>query len=483
MGRKIIRLLNLVYLAGAAVSVVGVCTQPLVGVNVSATISGKAIGSLLSQDESSSEETPGTKGFYTFREEGKSGFDLSEYLDTEDLENLPNITIPVNIEVPISAAFKLDDPTYLQKQIFDKETGTLHTAIYNSAASVEKDFEDLIVVVGSKVAASMASQTLVEEIEKLDLGITISKEQEEIINQGVEKVVNNILESLTGDSEGITTSKFVDTLLNGNEQGEGGILETIEELNLPGLDKETIEQEITPEVVQDVVEQAMQAIPGLAQENEDGELVINNIDEAISSLLDYLMGNKQEEEKEEEETPQEKAFVKREASEGSQTAKKITELIEGYIPENVWKFDLSLNGLTPYILLGVVVLAAFPWAIFALVTLIRTLRKKKCWTKPWIIFFFAFTELILGAVLTLGLKFAIEPLKTLMFKSIPETSGISITSLLSDFSLGIKTTAFIPSIVYLAMIPFTIVYMIFCHKTKKEYKQEKKDKKAEKKAA
>ena len=149
--------------------------------------------------------------------------------------------------------------------------------------------------------------------------------------------------------------------------------------------------------------------------------------------------------------------------------------VTGMIPTDM----LSLGGFAGYGMLGLVVLAALPWLLFALVTLIRTLRPKKCWTKVWIVFFFAFLELILGAVLTIGLKVAFPMLKPTLLGLIANGDS-TFTSLLGGLNLSIQFGCYWASLVYIAMIPLTIIYMIIAHGPKKEFKEFKKQKKAEK---
>ena len=70
--------------------------------------------------------------------------------------------------------------------------------------------------------------------------------------------------------------------------------------------------------------------------------------------------------------------------------------------------------------------------------------------------------------------------KILEVISLPEDSP---AALLNNASLSVQTSSFIPSILYLVMIPLTIVYIILAHRVKKQHKIEKKERKAAKKAA
>lgn len=169
---------------------------------------------------------------------------------------------------------------------------------------------------------------------------------------------------------------------------------------------------------------------------------------------------------------------------------KVKEMIDEFVTPLLDKLPLDeitdinldkmigMENATLYIYLGITLLAALPWLLFALVTIIRTIRKRKCWTKPWIVFFFAFLELILGAGLFFGLKYGIK-LATPLLTFVPET----YLPLLEGIDINFQMSCFYASIVYIAMIPLTIVYMIFAHGVKKEFKIYKKSKKFAKKIA
>lgn len=154
--------------------------------------------------------------------------------------------------------------------------------------------------------------------------------------------------------------------------------------------------------------------------------------------------------------------------------------VTGMIPVDA----LNIAGYAGYAMLGLVALAALPWLLFALVTLIRTLRPKKCWTKVWIVFVFAFLELVLGAVLTIGLKYAFPMLKPMLINLITQGDATSpFASILGGLNLNIQFGCYWASLVYVGMIPLTIIYMIIAHGVKKEFKEFKKQKKEEKRAA
>ena len=258
-----------------------------------------------------------------------------------------------------------------------------------------------------------------------------------------------------------------------------------------------------------------------------GEATISSIDDALIGLLDLLAGNvgnanisptveenhsedeqgqgqqeeqgqgQQEEQgqgQQEQQVPEIMAARVQKADEqAGQSADRVTEKVESVIYKLIpfdefYEKDLSIGGYAPLILFGLMLLGMLPWLLFILVSLIRTIRPHKCWTKTWIIFVFAFLELILGVGLTFGLKFAMpfitETVGKLEVVGATETAAAkTFNDLATGLNASIKTSAYIPSIIYLAFIPLSIVYAIVRHSVKVDYKEYKREKKAAKHAA
>jgi len=134
-----------------------------------------------------------------------------------------------------------------------------------------------------------------------------------------------------------------------------------------------------------------------------------------------------------------------------------------YIPMNqITSVSNSYGKYVPIVLLGLMILVGFPWALLALVTLIRTLRRDKVWTKPWIVLVLAFPQLIFGIFLTYGLKYGL-PLAGKMFDIIQKMLDVGL-------SAEISTLCLIPSFVYLAVFVYSIIYAFAAHGAKVEYK-------------
>ena len=195
--------------------------------------------------------------------------------------------------------------------------------------------------------------------------------------------------------------------------------------------------------------------------------IVNDVDTALSKLIEEMLGGGSSSEESGETN---KAHYR---AEGSSSEEELNAAVKEYIQkllpiDSIYSFTEQADQYSTYVALGLIALFAFPWALFGLVTLIRTLRKRKIWTKPWIVFFFAFLQVIFGVVLTYGTKYAIP----LIGKYVPQLKEFLESS---QLGLDIRTGCLIPSFVYLAFIPLTIAYIIVAHPVKYEYKMWRRD--------
>jgi hypothetical protein len=209
------------------------------------------------------------------------------------------------------------------------------------------------------------------------------------------------------------------------------------------------------------------------------EVIVNNVESALALLLDELLNgkaNNNSENSSESTEPQAvegSSFrvVSREASEDEvKSEEDIREVLEKYINKripikSIEDVTTKIGDKAPLILLGVLLVFLLPWALFALVTLIRTLSPRKIWTRTGIIFFWAFPQVILGLVLTYGLKYGIQ---------IAGDKIAIIKTVFEQINLDIRFSCLIPSFIYLGMIPFTIIYLMLAHPFKFQYKFEKR---------
>lgn len=209
------------------------------------------------------------------------------------------------------------------------------------------------------------------------------------------------------------------------------------------------------------------------------EVIIKNVDDALAALMDsFFPGG----------SP--KAIIKRgetpelTAEEESELEKKVQQMLKNLIKaDTISEFaEKTVTQYTPLALTGILVIFAFPWVWFAVKTLIRTLRKRKCWCKFSVVFIFAFIQLILGAVVTLGLRFGFNKILEVVSSSVPDGAA-PIVNVLSSCRLKIQFGCLMASYVYIGMVVTGIVYAIIAHRIKIDYKYDKKHAKREKKAA
>lgn len=216
------------------------------------------------------------------------------------------------------------------------------------------------------------------------------------------------------------------------------------------------------------------------------DITVNDVNTALSLLLDEMLNGKSKsnssssepsetpETPETPENPPEEGIAMRTSVRASsseeQSEEDIRKVLENYIYKYIPKasiesFSAKIGTKGPLILLGVWLMFLLPWAWFALVTLIRTLSPRKIWTRTGIIFFWAIPQVILGFVLTYGLKYGLQIAgdKVAIIKQIADQIG-----------LNAKFSCLVPSFIYLIMIPVTIIYLILAHPFKFQYKFEKR---------
>ena len=193
------------------------------------------------------------------------------------------------------------------------------------------------------------------------------------------------------------------------------------------------------------------------------EKVVNDIDTAMSALIESFLGGN---------SGDSRAILRADAeeevqSEESQSATdKLKQTLKDYlynmIPQNLTEKTGEVGQKAPYILLAVVALFALPWAWFALVTILRTLRKYKCWTRPGIIIWGALLQVVLGIVLTYGMKY-LWPYLAERVEALKEYAD--------SINFDIRTGCLIPSFVWLGVTVSAIPYWILRRPLKYRAKQ------------
>lgn len=520
MRKIIVRIFNLVFLVAAAMSIVSFLTKPLVSLKVSVSIPATQITSMIPAEE----ETPSKSHIYREDPAPAEDYDLAELLTEENLQKAGIDDLALTFDISITPD---NAKTYFDLQ---NNYSILAKAVDEFIANFIDDayqyFSDIMVAVTKIVAKEVISDQVKDQIkDQLEKSgadgdaenIFATSGCEEKVDQLVDKVVDKFAEG------NVPISDLAATITDDEECGVKGILTSLKESNVPGFEEVDVNM-VKAEDIQGPMTDALKAVPGLVEErtkldadgnpildadgNEVKELIVTDITTALITIIENASGIASdtaseseekiengevvEEEKpdtmehpEKPEVPEEPAeksvrAIMRDESAPAETSKeeelkeKVTKFIKSLIPFDIDNIDYSAGGVMPYVLLGVILLGIFPWALFAVLTIIRTIRKRKCWTKPWIIFVLGFAQLILGVVITLVFKYGTPMIMKFAGSAIPA----EYEPLLGGLNVAFQTAAFVPSIIYLAMIPVTIVYMIFAHGVKKEFKQFKRDKKA-----
>lgn len=203
------------------------------------------------------------------------------------------------------------------------------------------------------------------------------------------------------------------------------------------------------------------------------EIIILNADDALIGLMDYYFSKA---------TTKNTKRAAPKKEERDLLTSSVQDMIKGILPMDKINSiaNKTVNRVTPLIFVGYFALLLFPWALFALVTLIRTCRKNKCWTKLWIVYVFGFIELILGVVLTLIVSKLLPQIINLAGKAIPKNYQTYV-NVVKDSPISVRTNCFVASYVYLVMIVLGIIYAIIAHRVKVTHKLVKRVDKHDKK--
>ena len=267
-------------------------------------------------------------------------------------------------------------------------------------------------------------------------------------------------------SEDIDDQKIADMMTDSLESVEG-LVTKVPHICDPQPTQEEVEADIAKENENDRIYYVLNenGDPVLPTEYNSSavyytvEKVVNDLETAMTALIDSFLnggGN------------QNRAVVRAEdALESSNEPKSISENIKAYlynmIPENVSAKLGVVGEKAPFILLAIIAIFALPWAWFALVTFVRTLRGTKCWTRPMIVLFWCFPQLIFGIGLTYGMNY--------IFPFLAE-KVTALQDYAEAFNFNIRTGCLIPSFVYLGVAAMTLVYWVIRRPMKVQYKYE-----------
>jgi len=454
--KLVIRLFNLIYIVLAAVACVCLLTKPIVLIDASVGLEQKQITNLI---------YPSLKDQVTEDEWN----DCIKY----SLDDQGKFKVDLNLEIPSIQLFTKNADEVTQ-QLTDQVTKTFNQMV----DKLKPTIKELAKVIAKKAAKdsikdSIANQITTNSSDPSGDAYQIMADCN-IDDEYIDNMTEDIFDTLLGDEEaGIEPVKTVDELMDHVDDYVADVCEKLANGGIEGYSTDPAERAEQVENMSDNIKTQLESQlieAGLC--DEDGNLVDleSAMDDLLATMLDQLFGTAEEEtDSEESRAFKRVTMVNAEDSSAEEEESKLTLKIKEILNKKLEEFDLkgkiTQYSFVPWILLAVLIL---PWAVFIVLTLIRTIRKTKVWSKPWVVFSFAFIQVILGVVLYL----ATAKFMTQLLGLLPDIDNPAI-DILKNSTLSVKTGTFIPSILYIVMIPLSIVYVILCHKIKKEYKNNK----------
>ena len=271
-------------------------------------------------------------------------------------------------------------------------------------------------------------------------------------------------------TDDVDEQKITDAMVNALEGVDGLVIKT-PVLCDPQPTQEEVEADIAKEKESDRIYYILddEGNPVLPTEYNSSDTYytvtksVNDIDTALTTLIESFLNGTSGQSRaitRAEEQPQ------LESAEDDDALKKaIRDYLYKLIPQNVSERTGTIGQKAPFIFLALVALFALPWVWFAVVTLIRTLRHDKCWTRLGIVIWGALLQVILGIVLTYGTKY-IWPALASRVDALKEYAN--------SINFDLRTGCLIPSFIWLGFVITAIPYWMIRMPLKYRYKQLKR---------
>lgn len=415
---KVIRILNIVYMAIATVAIIFFFAVPFVDASVNVTLNNQYVFELIQKN------VPG-----------------AEKLKINDVfvdDQKVSATVRLNIT-----------PIQLVQSYSDKSKENIQTYFITPNCN---DLVDALLPQIKNVAMAIlrytAKDTVNNEIEKYN---QTAAETINVDEETLNEATDNILEEL--EREGATTESVANTIYE-------EIIIIIGEDGSSNIDKELIEQTLAEQLEK----------YGLV--NEDG--TIRNDDGTINQILYDLIksgtifpptveGGGENPSTSSVPPNSEPNLLIRKANETTNNNQKKTEEdVKNALAESLTELlgpQFVIVTTTAYQTLFVVLIVfVVVWGFLLVYTFIRTFRRKKCYTFVGPLFWFVgFFQIALGIGLMVASQFPID-----------FTSMISQLDIFETIKPNISASALVPGILVIVCIPLTIVYKHFKKKLKKQ---------------
>lgn len=436
--KALVRIFNIIYLAICAVACVTIFTSPILSFSGTITLSKDQVVNLI-------------------KDPIKDQLTEQEIRDSLDFDGKDDINFDIKISLPSSLALKYKDEENTSNILHDQ----LAPLIDGTVTKLNKSIEKMAEVIVKKNAKGPLKNSLTTQIQNRK-GSNVTDEDLDnwgITDEYIEDFVGEVFDIIVDG--GGTVEDLIDVVSEKIDE----VCSTLKDAGVEGF--EEYDSEKNYEMTEEIKSGIVNALKDAGFCDEDGNLIC--IEDYICNILD------EQEEGGSSPEPSKKLVLKSkfnaektDEEKKEEARQRLTEKVTEVLTNKAKEMELP-KKISQYGYFGIIVLVvlALPWIAFAIITLIRTLRRRKIWTKPWSAFTFAFTNLVLGVVLTI----ASTKLLPVIVKAIPEGA---IKDILSVLQVSVKTSTFVASILYLAMIPLTILYVIFVHSAKRKMLAESK---------
>lgn len=446
-----LKLFNIIYIALAAVACVALLTKPLVSIDASLNLHKDTISNLV----------------YPSVEDQVKKEDFDNAL-SKSLDENGNINIGLHIYVP-AATVIYKDATSISNGLTEEMT-TAADNLINKLTPTVKELAKLIAKDASKTAIKQSIAAQISSSNP-DSDPHAIMQDAGIDDEYIQTLTDDVFDLLLGnEEENIDRVETIDELVLAIDDNISDICTKLADAGVPGYPSDPVELQAKIDSMSDNIEEELKkSFMDANLCDEDGKIadVDAVMDEVLIKFIDKLIGEETEEE------PEEKSLIRYTRAESEE--EKETELKQKIRKLLTKKIDeLNIKNIVEqywFIPLVITLLLVLPWLLFIIITLFRTLRRNKYWTKSWVIFTFASVQVGLGIVLYVFTTRFMSQVVNLL--PLPESPAVDV---LKGSSLAVKTSSFIPSILYLVMIPLSIIYIICAFKAKKDYKKSKESK-------
>ena len=216
MRKLLVKILNLFYVAAAAVAVYALCTRPIFKGSIKAHFSKERMGIILSKafggNKSEESEGEGEERF-TY----KASPNMDKYITEENIQNyFPNgYDVEIPIEIPVTSAFNLKNTTLLDDLI----QNNLYKVVDNIVDSLNTPLHLLFRDIVEGYAMDTLREQINNQIESSFPGGA------QVTDEEVQRVFDDVY-SLLDEGEEVPVDTLAETILHGSD-GTSGVLDII----------------------------------------------------------------------------------------------------------------------------------------------------------------------------------------------------------------------------------------------------------------